>query len=61
VEHAFATLKGCFQCLHEVHLKIWMEKDMKVMIYWVLCCIILHNMIIQFEEMDNTIEHSTDW
>ncbi|KIN98421.1 hypothetical protein M404DRAFT_93853, partial [Pisolithus tinctorius Marx 270] len=62
LEHAFATLKGCFQSLHEVHLKIQTEKDMKVTIYWVLCCIILHNMIIWFEEeMDNMIKCSTDW
>ncbi|KIO15074.1 hypothetical protein M404DRAFT_95645, partial [Pisolithus tinctorius Marx 270] len=50
VEHAFAALKGRFQSLHELRLKIRNERDVKVTVYWVMCCIILHNMVIRFEE-----------
>ncbi|KAL4065017.1 hypothetical protein V8B97DRAFT_1919817 [Scleroderma yunnanense] len=36
--------------------------DIKVVVYWVMCCIISHNMIIRFEEeMGNTIEPSSVW
>lgn len=62
VEHAFAALKGQFQSLREVCVKIWTEKDTKVAIFWVLCCIILHNMIVCFEgEIGENIMPSTDW
>ena len=62
VEHAFAALKGRFQSLHELHVKIQTEKDIKVAIYWIMLCIILHNMIIHFEEeMGNRIEPTTEW
>ncbi|KAF9223944.1 hypothetical protein BS17DRAFT_704638, partial [Gyrodon lividus] len=50
VEHAFAALKGCFQSLWELchpHL-----------IHWVNCCLILHNMIVCFEEGG---EQSVSW
>ncbi|KIN98686.1 hypothetical protein M404DRAFT_157264, partial [Pisolithus tinctorius Marx 270] len=62
IEHAFAALKGRSQILHELHLKIWNERDVKVAVYWVMCCIILHNMVICFEEeMVGSIEPSSRW
>ncbi|KIM63032.1 hypothetical protein SCLCIDRAFT_44542, partial [Scleroderma citrinum Foug A] len=48
-EHAFAALKGCFQSLHELRLKVAKDKDLHVAVYWITCCMILHNMIIHFE------------
>ncbi|KIN96837.1 hypothetical protein M404DRAFT_162126 [Pisolithus tinctorius Marx 270] len=61
-KHAFAALKGRFQSLHELHLKIQNERDVKVTVYWVMCCIILHNMVICFEEeMVGSIEPSSWW
>ncbi|KIN99226.1 hypothetical protein M404DRAFT_114857, partial [Pisolithus tinctorius Marx 270] len=61
VEHAFAALKGRFQSLHELHLKIWNERDVKVAVYWVMCCIILHNMVIHFEEEMVGIVEPSSW
>ncbi|KIM56459.1 hypothetical protein SCLCIDRAFT_52193, partial [Scleroderma citrinum Foug A] len=62
VEHAFATLKGGFQSLRELRVKIQTEKDIKVAVYWIMSCIILHNMIICFEEeMGNRVEPTTEW
>lgn len=49
VEHAFAALKGRFQSLRELRLKIRTEDDLHIAVYWVTCCLILHNMIIRFE------------
>ncbi|KIK15007.1 hypothetical protein PISMIDRAFT_115948 [Pisolithus microcarpus 441] len=49
VEHAFAALKGRFQLLRELRLQIWSKHDLYVAIYWVECCLILHNMIVHFE------------
>ncbi|KIN97521.1 hypothetical protein M404DRAFT_160315 [Pisolithus tinctorius Marx 270] len=54
VEHTFAALKAV--------LKIQNERDVKVVVYWVMCCIILHNMVIHFEEeMVGTIKPSSQW
>ncbi|KIK82466.1 hypothetical protein PAXRUDRAFT_77190, partial [Paxillus rubicundulus Ve08.2h10] len=50
VEHAFAALKGCFQSLHELRHPVGNEKELQYVIHWVNCCLILHNMIIRFEE-----------
>lgn len=62
VKHAFAALKGRFQSLHELRMKIQTKKDVKVAVYWVMSCIILHNMIIRFEEeMGDRIESTTEW
>ncbi|KAF8545964.1 hypothetical protein OG21DRAFT_1479735 [Imleria badia] len=59
VEHAFAALKGRFQSLQELHIRIQSPGDMTYTVHWVQCCIILHNMIIQFEEVlgeESTVE-----
>lgn len=50
VEHAFAALKGRFQSLCELRLQIRKNEDLHVATYWITCCMILHNMIIHFEE-----------
>ncbi|KIK74822.1 hypothetical protein PAXRUDRAFT_174560, partial [Paxillus rubicundulus Ve08.2h10] len=50
VEHAFAALKGHFQSLRELRHPVGNEKELQYVIHWVNCCLILHNMIIQFEE-----------
>ncbi|KIO00816.1 hypothetical protein M404DRAFT_152038 [Pisolithus tinctorius Marx 270] len=51
VEHAFAALKGQFQSLRELHIKIGNKpENMDLAMYWITCCFILHNMVVQFEE-----------
>ena len=63
VEHAFAALKGCFQSLHELRLKVAKDKDLHVAVYWITCCMILHNMIIHFEanQQDEFGDGMMDW
>ncbi|KIM57633.1 hypothetical protein SCLCIDRAFT_28722 [Scleroderma citrinum Foug A] len=63
VEHAFAALKGRFQSLHELQLKINKEEDLHVVVYWIMCCMILHNMIVHFEaRRKRTLNNgSMDW
>ncbi|KIK12607.1 hypothetical protein PISMIDRAFT_120564 [Pisolithus microcarpus 441] len=46
VEHAFAALKGHFQSLWELRLKMDKDNDLHVAVYWIISCMILHNMII---------------
>lgn len=50
VEHAFAALKGRFQCLRELRHPLQNDEQLKYHSYWIMCCLILHNMIIRFEE-----------
>jgi hypothetical protein len=50
VEHAFRALKGCFQSHQELRIPVGSQKDLDYATNWVLCCIILHNMVIRFEE-----------
>ncbi|KIK16359.1 hypothetical protein PISMIDRAFT_113593 [Pisolithus microcarpus 441] len=50
VEHAFAALKGRFQSLRELRLHMSKDNDLHIAAYWITACIILHNMIIRFEE-----------
>ncbi|KIK27108.1 hypothetical protein PISMIDRAFT_94021, partial [Pisolithus microcarpus 441] len=38
-----------FQSLQELRLQIRSKHDLYVAIYWVECCLILHNMIVHFE------------
>ena len=63
VEHAFVALKGCFQSLCELRLKINKEEDLHVAVYWIMCCMILHNMIVHFEaRRKRTLNNgSMDW
>ncbi|KAG2342375.1 hypothetical protein BDR05DRAFT_863774, partial [Suillus weaverae] len=49
VEHTFAALKGRFQSLRELRHPMQNEDDLQYISYWVICCVILHNMIIRFE------------
>ena len=49
-EHAISLLKGGFQSLRELRIQIGSHKIHKWAILWVRCCVILHNLIIQFEE-----------
>ncbi|KAG2073943.1 hypothetical protein BDR04DRAFT_1009589 [Suillus decipiens] len=46
IEHAFAALKGHFQSLHELRHPMQTEKHLKYTSYWIMCCMILHNMVI---------------
>ncbi|KIK33474.1 hypothetical protein CY34DRAFT_65021, partial [Suillus luteus UH-Slu-Lm8-n1] len=50
VEHTFAALKGRFQSLRELRHPMQNDNDLQYTSYWVMCCIILHNMVIRFEE-----------
>ncbi|KIK20050.1 hypothetical protein PISMIDRAFT_106417 [Pisolithus microcarpus 441] len=59
VEHAFATLKGHFQSLRELRLHMSKDNDLHVVVYWITTCIILHNMVIHFEERLG--EETTRW
>ena len=49
VEHAFAALKGHFQSLRELQLRMRTQQDLHIVVYWITCCMILHNMIVRFE------------
>ena len=49
VEHAFAALKGRFQSLQELRLRMRTQQDLHIAVYWITCCLILHNMIVRFE------------
>ncbi|KIK18494.1 hypothetical protein PISMIDRAFT_33174, partial [Pisolithus microcarpus 441] len=50
VEHAFAALKGHFQSLWELRLHMGKDNNLHIAVYWITTCIILHNMIVHFEE-----------
>ena len=50
MEHAFAALKGCFQSIRELQLVMRTQENVKVAMHWIQCCLILHNMMLQFEE-----------
>ena len=60
VEHAFAALKGHFQSLRELRLVMRTQENVKIRMHWIQCCIILHNMIIQFKEVLG-IEKAMGW
>ncbi|KIK17409.1 hypothetical protein PISMIDRAFT_111478, partial [Pisolithus microcarpus 441] len=59
VEHAFTALKGHFQSLWELRLHMSKDNDLHIAAYWITTCIILHNMIIHFEERLG--EETTQW
>lgn len=50
MEHAFAALKGRFQSLRDLRQNINSADDLWTAVHWIQCCLILHNMIIRFEE-----------
>lgn len=50
IEHAFAALKGHFQSLRELRTHVQKTQDIKYAVHWVQRCLILHNMVIRFEE-----------
>ncbi|KAG2348483.1 hypothetical protein BDR05DRAFT_874931 [Suillus weaverae] len=50
IEYAFAALKGHFQSLCELQHPMQTKKHLEHTSYWIMCCIILHNMVIRFEE-----------
>ncbi|KIK86887.1 hypothetical protein PAXRUDRAFT_152516, partial [Paxillus rubicundulus Ve08.2h10] len=64
VEHAFAALKGWFQSLCELHLQMQTEGDLHIHIvgYWVESCLILHDMVVWFEEQHcDEMDWTTQW
>jgi hypothetical protein len=52
-------LKGRFQSLKELRHPINTERQLKIAVAWIQCCIILHNMIIRFETNRNA--NTMDW
>lgn len=56
----FAVLKGQFQSLCKLWLVMRTQVNMKIAMHWIQCCVILHNMIIQFEE-ELGVKKTTDW
>ena len=44
-------LKGRFQSLQELHLKIQKPDNLTYVMHWIQCCIVLHNMIVHFKTM----------
>ena len=48
-EHTMGALKGRFQCLRGLRLKINSKKDHLGAMQWIKCTIILHNLIIDVE------------
>ena len=60
IEHAFAALKGRFQSLRELRLVMRTQENMKIAMHWIQCCLILHNMVIDFEDMLG-VEKTIGW
>jgi hypothetical protein len=51
-EHAIGLLKGRFQALRELRIQIASHKRHEWAIFFIRCCIILHNLIIMLEGSD---------
>ncbi|KIJ20708.1 hypothetical protein PAXINDRAFT_66806, partial [Paxillus involutus ATCC 200175] len=49
-EHFYGSLKGRFQSLRELCFQIQNEDDLEYANAWMRSCLILHNMIVKFEE-----------
>jgi len=49
-EHAIGILKGRFQSLKELRIQISSHQKHEYAKLWIICCLILHNLIIRFEE-----------
>ncbi|KIK91273.1 hypothetical protein PAXRUDRAFT_149857, partial [Paxillus rubicundulus Ve08.2h10] len=61
-EHTFAPLKGRFQSLHELQFQMRTKKDVHIVLCWIMCCMILHNMILHFDEQQaGTVEPTMEW
>ena len=58
-EHAIGLLKGRFQSLRELRIQIGTHELHRFAILWVRCCIILHNLIIQYE--DESLASDVEW
>ena len=55
-------LKGRFQSLKELRIQISLEKTHEFAKLWIICCIILHNIIIDIKKASNRwIEHEADY
>ena len=55
-EHAIGYLKGQFQSLKELQVRINNRKDMRFASYWIQVCIILHAFVI-----DHELEINQEW
>lgn len=51
-EHTMGLLKGRFQSLRELRLRISDRDTHDLAVTWIRCCLILHNMIIILEEQE---------
>ena len=49
-EHFYAALKGQFQSLHDLHVQIQNNEDLQYANAWIWSCLILYNLIIDFEK-----------
>ena len=49
-EHFYAALKGRFQSLRDLRVQIQNNEDLQYANAWIRSCLILHNLIIDFEE-----------
>jgi putative aminopeptidase FrvX len=65
VEHVMGILKGRWCSLKGLRVKIKTKKDTEKVNGWILSCLILHNMVTQFnddwsDEMESDIDVSQD-
>ena len=50
IEHAIGVLKGRWASLREMWSQLQTPQDMNVLIKWIICCIILHNLLADIKE-----------
>ena len=55
IEHAIGILKGWWASLREMRTQLQNVKDMEQLINWVLCCVILHNMLAKINDQWNEL------
>ncbi|EGO24133.1 hypothetical protein SERLADRAFT_349659 [Serpula lacrymans var. lacrymans S7.9] len=60
-EYAIGLLKIQFQSLKELCIQINTENKLEFAVAWIRCCIILHNLIIEGNQAENTITIPSDW
>lgn len=58
-EHANALLKGRFQSLKELQVPVHNSKQHRYLMFWIISCLILHNLIIRHQE--EVHGYDTDW